>query len=123
LIGGFLTLTDLTVAFFLLVGGFNATGSHPAFGFMSILLAPCLLYLTWGLWTQGEWKKVARIILYGGAFIITAISAVVLLATHSAPVDGRFVIYVAIAAFSISVALSSAHLFAYRRERTRSGAR
>jgi len=104
-----LNFTDLVVAFFLILGGWNATVSHPVTGYAAIAFATILLYLSVGLWTKGKWKRISRIVLYGGAVLIAGGSAIVLISTNTAPLEGRFVVYLVMSILLFSVLLSIVH--------------
>jgi hypothetical protein len=113
-----LNVTDLVVVFFLVLGGWNATVSHPVTGYVAILFAPLLTYLSVGLWSKGEWRSISRIVLYGGAFLVVAVSAVVLLSLQAAPSEGRFVVYLALSVLLLNVLLSVVHFRLLAQERS-----
>jgi hypothetical protein len=112
-----LNLTDLFVVFFLVLGGWNATVSHPVTGYVAIVFAPVLMYLSAGLWAKGHWRSLGRIVLYGGAFLVVGVSAVVLLSVHAAPSEGKFVVYMALSILLLEVLLSIVHFRLLMRER------
>lgn len=115
-LGVLLNVIDLVVAFFLVLGGWNATNSHAVTGYSCMLLGPILLYLSSGIWTRGNWKLLSRIVFYGGALLGLGVSAAVLISVRAFPsVDGS-VVYLLIGGLFTSVLLSILHLRLSRRE-------
>lgn len=109
-------VADLVVAFFLVLGGWNATNSHAAIGYSCMLLGPVLLYLSSGMWTEGKWKLIGRVIFYGGALLALGLSATVLISVHAFPSIDGYVIYLLIGGLFLAVFLSMVHLWLVRRE-------
>ena len=65
---------DIFVAFFLLLGGWNLTNSHPVSGYICIGLGPTLFFLSWGLWTNRILKLIGRLALYWMAVALIGVS-------------------------------------------------
>jgi hypothetical protein len=107
---------DLVVAFFLVLGGWNATNSHAVIGYSCMLLGPVLLYLSSGMWTGGTWKLIGRTIFYGGALLALGLSATVLTSLHAFPTVDGDVIYLLIGSLFLAVLLSMVHFRLVRRE-------
>jgi hypothetical protein len=111
-----LNATDLLLAFFLVLGGWNMTNSHALIGYACMASGPLLLYLSFGIWTNENWKLVARIVLYAGAFLALAISATVLISVHAFPSVDGFVVYAVVAALFLATLLSIVHFRLVKRE-------
>jgi hypothetical protein len=110
-IGILLTATDLLTAFFLVLGGLNATVSHPVTGYVSVAAAPLLLFLSSGIWTKSRLKLIIRLFLYAGTFVALSVSTIVLVAAHAVPVsDNSWVMYLALGLFLAAVFLSAVYL-------------
>ena len=60
--------TDLFFAFFLVLGGWNATVTHPFTGYACIALGALLLYLSSGIWRKRKIEVVLRLVFYWGPF-------------------------------------------------------
>jgi hypothetical protein len=69
-----LNLVDLCLAGGLVLGGWNMTNSHPGTGFVTVLVAPFLLYLSVALWLKGRTAMITRIVLYGVVFLVSGVS-------------------------------------------------
>lgn len=74
-LGVVLNAADLLIAFFLILGGWNAVVVNPLVGYGSMLSGILLLYLSSGVWIGGEWKINFRLALYGSAAAIVLVSA------------------------------------------------
>jgi hypothetical protein len=107
---------DIVVAFVLVLGGWNATNSHPFTGFMMVVFAPFLLYLSSGVWTKDTWKLISRLALYTGLLFVLGVSVAALLIFHAFPSVDGYVIYVVLGALLVVVLLSMAQLRLVRRE-------
>ena len=108
-LGILLNVTDLVVAFSLVLGGWNATNSHPLTGYITMAMAPVLLYLSSGMWTTQNWKLISRLVLYGGVFLVLAVSAAVFIIRRVRFIDD-FLTYVLVTGFFILALLSDIHL-------------
>ena len=112
-----LNVGDLVVAFFLVLGGWNATASHPVTGYVAMVFGPILVYLSVGLWTNGTWRPITRIVLYGGALLALGVSAAVLIGARAVPSEERFVFYLGVSILFLSVLLSIVHFRFLGKER------
>jgi len=112
----FLNAIDLLVAFVLVLGGWNATNSHPSIGYACITLGPVLLYLSSGMWTKDRWKLIIRAAFYAGAFLFIGGGAAVLIGNQALPLGGRWVVYLGILALFVTFLLSLFHYWLVKRE-------
>jgi hypothetical protein len=78
-----LNAIDLFVAFFLVLGGANATVSHPITGSICMVMAPFLIFLSIGLWTASRQKLIIHAVLYWGAFSVLGVSIAVAIAVRA----------------------------------------
>jgi hypothetical protein len=117
-----LNLTDVIVAFVLVLGGWNATNSHPLTGFAMVVSAPLLLYLSSGMWTKDRWKLISRLTLYTVVFLVLGVSVAAEIISHTFPSVEGYVVYIVLAALLAVVLLSIAQLrFVRRKNLPRSG--
>ena len=114
-IGLLLIVVDVIVALGLLLGGWNATSSHELTGYICLLLAPSLLYLSSGIWAKQRWKLLSRLVLYAVALLALAVSTAVLLSVRAFPSAG-IAIYLLIGLLLLAVLLSVLHLVLAKRE-------
>jgi hypothetical protein len=116
-LGILLTTADIFVAFFLVLGGWNATNSHPITGYICMAFGPVLLYLSSGIWTKNQLKLAIRVALYAGAFVALGVSAGVLIAVHALPqTSDTGVFYIGIVVLLSAALLSGLHLRLVRQE-------
>ena len=90
--------------------------SHALTGYACLLLAAGLLYFSSGLWTKQRWKLVSRLVLYGVAFFVLALSTTVLLRVGAFPSTTGVAIYLLIGSLFLAVLLSVFHLILVKRE-------
>jgi hypothetical protein len=107
---------DSVAAFFLILGGWNATNSNAVFGYLCMALGPVLLYLSFGMWTRGTGKLVGRIVFYGVALLALGLSTAILASVRGLPSVDRWVIYLVIGVLLGTVLSSLAHLRLVRQE-------
>jgi hypothetical protein len=88
-----LNLVDICVAAGLALGGWNMTNSHPVTGFVAVLFAPFLLYLSVALWLKRRKAMIIRIVLYGVAFLVSGVSFSILVFKHAISIDQRFLVF------------------------------
>lgn len=65
---------DLVIALFLVLGGLAAISSHPIPGFISLVMAPFLIFLSIGVWTASRKQLAIHAVLYWGAFGVFGIT-------------------------------------------------
>jgi hypothetical protein len=88
-----LNLVDLCVAGGLALGGWNMTNSHPGTGFVTMLLAPFLLYLSVALWLKRRTAMIIRIVLYGVVLLVSGVSFSILIIKHAVSIDQTFLVF------------------------------
>jgi hypothetical protein len=108
-LGILLNLADIVVAFFLVFGGWNATVSHPMTGYISMAMAPILLYFSSGMWTKRNWQLISRLVLYAGSFVVSGVSTAVVRIGHG-PFPDDVVVYLVVSGLFVIVLLSALHL-------------
>ena len=112
-----LNLVDLCVAGGLVLGGLNMTNSHPGTGFVTVLFAPFLLYLSVALWLKRRKAMIIRIVLYGVVFLVSGVSFSILLFKPAASIDQTFLVFIATSL--VIVLLSALHFWLAFRESSR----
>jgi hypothetical protein len=103
-------VVDLFTALALVIGGWNATNSHPIVGYSCMVLAAILLYLSSGMWTIGRGKLTARIVFYSAALLALGVSVAILSVFRALPATGRPVIFWGVGCLSVVVLLALIHL-------------
>ncbi len=84
-------------------------------GYICLLLAPSLLYLSSGIWAKQRWKLLSRLVLYAVALLALVVSTAVLLSVRAFPSAG-IAIYLLIGLLLLAVLLSVLHLVLAKRE-------
>jgi hypothetical protein len=85
-----LNLVDLCVAGGLVLGGSNMMNSHPGTGFVTVLCAPFLLYLSVALWLKRRTAMITRIVLFGVVFLVFGVSFSILTFKHAVSSKMRY---------------------------------
>ena len=107
----FLSGIDLFFAFFLVLGGLNATVSHPLTGYACVILGPVLLYLSFGVWRNRKLEVLIRLILYWGASVLVGGSVLVIAVGGRALPDDGWVVVAVVGLLLLCATLSTVQLW------------
>lgn len=105
-----LNAIDLIFAFFLVLGGWDMTASHPITGSVCLVLAPLLLFCSFAVWKESRLSFVAHVWLYWGVFGVLGVSVVVTTVAGALHFSGDWIIYLVVLILLVAAVLSAVRL-------------
>lgn len=110
LISLLLNAVDVVFAFFLIVGGLNATNHSPSIGYGCVAVGFGLLYLTTGMWIGGRWKLITRLVIYVAAAGVILVALVDVVFVRHEPLAAQYPVPIVLVLLVANDLLSIAHL-------------